>query len=71
MATRKINLDVRFDGVISVDEDLFMKDEQEAIRQALVNGRYVVQHSGYVIQGDTHQYVHTGESFYTKDEVDF
>lgn len=71
MKTRKINLDVRFDGTITVSEELFMKDEQDAIRQALVNGGYVVQHSGYVIQGDTHQYVHTGEPFYTKDEVDF
>ena len=69
--SRKINLDVRFDGTIMVSEELFKQDEQDAIRQALVNGNYVVQHSGYVIQGDTHHVVHTGETFYTSDEIDF
>lgn len=68
--SRKIILDVRFDGTITVSEGLFKRDEREALREAVENGNYVVQHSGYVIQGDTHQYVHTGEPFYA-DEVDF
>ena len=68
---KKINLDVRFDGVISVDEELFEKNAINAIREAIKNKDYTVETSGYVIQGEYHRYEGTDESFYVEYEVDF